>query len=136
MARDILAPEVADGVRTAEEVDALAGHKQRRTYLKAAAHRRDRRRRKHLLAGVLDLCTDLADADGASTTDVVASRADLARVRGEAASPPAVSAGLSHRSAPQFPTHHPTWTQEANGSPYHNSLSPATKENDFEQKSS
>jgi protease PrsW len=87
LARDILAPEVAGGVLTAEEVEALAGHKQRRAYLKASADRRERRRRKHVLAAALDLCTDLADANGARTADVVASRAAVERVRGGAASP-------------------------------------------------
>jgi hypothetical protein len=53
-------------------------------YLKASANRRERRRRKHVLAAALDLCTDLADANGASTADVVASRAAVERVRGGA----------------------------------------------------
>ena len=85
LARDILGPEVAAGVLTAEEVDALAGHKQRRAYLKASSGRRERRRRKHVLAAALDLCTDLADGRGATTADVDAARAAVERVRGGAA---------------------------------------------------
>jgi hypothetical protein len=57
-------------------------------YLKASANRRERRRRKHVLAAALDLCTDLADANGARTDDVVASRAAVERVRGGAVAQP------------------------------------------------
>ena len=92
-ARDILRPEVSAGVLSADELEALTGHRQRRTYLKASANRRERRRRKHVLSAALDLCTDLADADGADTTDVIASRAEVSRVRGRAEAHRAVRGG-------------------------------------------
>ena len=88
-ARDILRPEVTAGVLSADELDALTGHQQRRAYLKASPNRRERRKRRHVLSAALDLCADLADAKGADTPDVIASRTEVTRIRGRAAVPPA-----------------------------------------------
>ena len=42
-----------------------------------------------LLSEALDLCADLADGKGADTADVIAARAEVTRIRGRAAVPPA-----------------------------------------------
>ena len=81
LARDILAPEVSTGVLGADELQAMTGHRERRTFLKTG-RRRDRRRRKHVLAAATDLCHDLAVSRGTDSADVIASRAEVARLRG------------------------------------------------------
>ena len=84
LARDILAPEAAAGVLDDEELRAVTGRNDRRTYLKAAASRHERRRREHVLAAALDLCHDLARSRGTETAAVTASRTEVARLRGTA----------------------------------------------------
>jgi hypothetical protein len=68
--RDILAPEVAAGTVTAQEVDGVLDRKARTAFRKSAPDRRARRARKHLRRTVLDLTLDLAEARGADTPAV------------------------------------------------------------------
>lgn len=84
LARDILAPEVVQGVLSQDELAALTGHRQRRAFLKAAPDRRERRRRRHVLAAAVDLCADLARSDGGPSgeDEVARSRDEIARLRG------------------------------------------------------
>ena len=80
LARDILAPEVSTGVLGADALHGMTGHRERRTYLKAG-RRRERRRRKHVLAASLDLCHALARSGGSDSAEVMASRAEVTRLR-------------------------------------------------------
>lgn len=79
--RDVLAPEVESGVLTDGEVTAAGGWRQQRQYVKAGTSRAERRRRRHLVRGAVDLCADLAASKGADTPDVVESRNEIARLR-------------------------------------------------------
>ena len=80
LARDILAPEVSTGVLGADELQGMTGRRERRTYVKAG-RRRERRRRKHVLAASLDLCHALARSGGGDSPEVTASRAEVTRLR-------------------------------------------------------
>lgn len=80
-ARDVLGPEVASGVLTAEELDALTVQGKRRPFVKQAGKRKARRKRKHILRAALDLCHDLATSKGADTPEVAQARRDLGRLR-------------------------------------------------------
>lgn len=74
--RDVLAPEVEQGVVTAAEVDAVVGDRgARRRYLRGAAH--GRRRARHLLEAVRGLAAAIAAGQ-----DVETARAEVERVRG------------------------------------------------------
>lgn len=92
--RDILAPEVEAGVVTETEVEAVVDRHARRTYLKAAHHRRARRARKHLRQAILDLTHDVAIAhrepdSTAAAEDVAHARSEVARLREHAEPAPA-----------------------------------------------
>ncbi|MFC8047797.1 PrsW family intramembrane metalloprotease [Nocardia sp. NPDC057353] len=81
--RDVLAPEVATGVVTAEEVDTLAGdRKARRAYRKRGRNRAQRRQRDHVLEAVHDLADQLAEAGGRDTGTVLFARQEITRLRG------------------------------------------------------
>ncbi|EME23176.1 PrsW family intramembrane metalloprotease [Rhodococcus triatomae] len=81
--RDVLAPEVATGVVTAEEVDTLAGdRKARRSYRKRGGGRAERRQRDHVLEAVHDLADQLAEAGGRDTGTVLFARQEVTRLRG------------------------------------------------------
>jgi hypothetical protein len=80
--REVMAPEVADGAITREELDTLAGdRKARRAYRKAGRGRADRRHRGHLLEAARDLADELARSGGRETPRVQYARAELARLR-------------------------------------------------------
>lgn len=81
--RDILAPEVASGVVTDEEVEAVVDRRRRKAYLKAAPDHRSRQARKHLRHTLLDLTHDIAAAQRTTGDDgtVAQTRADVARLR-------------------------------------------------------
>ncbi|OZF07514.1 PrsW family intramembrane metalloprotease [Rhodococcus sp. 15-1154-1] len=82
--RDVLAPEVDAGVLTDDEVTAAGGWRQTRHYVKAGHGRADKKRRRHIVRGALDLCADLASSKGADSDSVIHSRAEIARLRGTA----------------------------------------------------
>ena len=76
--RAVLAPEVASGVLTQDELNALAGDgAARRQYVTSGAG--DRRRRGHRLAAAHDLADEIARARGEDTPRVLDARAELAR---------------------------------------------------------
>ncbi|BCB88282.1 PrsW family intramembrane metalloprotease [Phytohabitans suffuscus] len=80
--REVMAPEVADGAITREELDTLAGDRKARRAYRKAAHGHDRRRRRHLLEAAHDLADELARSGGRETPHVVYARTELARLRG------------------------------------------------------
>jgi protease PrsW len=82
--RDILAPEVASGTVTAEEVEGVLDRKARKTFRTSAPDRRSRRARTHLRRAILDLTHDVARAQGSETDDVLHGRAEVARIRATA----------------------------------------------------
>ncbi|MBB3086030.1 PrsW family intramembrane metalloprotease [Geodermatophilus sabuli] len=82
--RDILAPEVASGTVTAEEVEGVLDRKARKAFRRSASSRQARRARKHLRRAVLDLTHDIAQARGADTDTVANARGEVARVRATA----------------------------------------------------
>lgn len=79
---DLLALEVAGGVLTAEEVDALAGsrHHQRR-WLKTVHGHHERRTARHVLEAGHDLAEQLARDRGEDTPAVAHARDEIARLR-------------------------------------------------------
>ncbi len=80
---DILAPEVAAGVITEEELTALTGsRRQRRAAVRAHRASTGRRAQRHVLHAARDLAEDLAEAGGAETVEVGHSRAEVSRLRG------------------------------------------------------
>jgi protease PrsW len=79
---DVLAPEIASGLLTEDEVTAAGGWRQKRIYTKAAANRAERRRRRHIVRAALDLCGDLAVSKGLDSSDVVKAREEVTRLRG------------------------------------------------------
>ena len=84
--RDVLAPEVHDGVLTELELQALTGErKHRRRDRKAAVKGRaegvSRRREKHVLAAALDLAHDLSESPAGDSASVQHSRAEITRLR-------------------------------------------------------
>jgi protease PrsW len=86
--RDIVAPEVAGGVLTAEEFEAMCGdRKARRAFRKAAPDHRGRKRRAHVLEAAFDLADELASARGESTDRVMFARDEVARIRAGIPSP-------------------------------------------------
>ncbi|MBB5868806.1 RsiW-degrading membrane proteinase PrsW (M82 family) [Allocatelliglobosispora scoriae] len=81
--RDVMAPEVARGVITDAELDALAGdRKARKAYRRAGANHRERSRARHVLDAANDLAAQLAAAGGAETPDVAFARQEVRRLRG------------------------------------------------------
>lgn len=84
----ILAPEVAHGAITAEELEAVCGNrKARRAFRRAGNDRRGRRRRGHVLDATFDLADEIAAARGADTERVTFARNEVARIRAGAPSP-------------------------------------------------
>lgn len=80
--RDILGPEVAAGVLTGPEVDAIvATRRQRRHYIKSKSSHTERKRTKHVLEAGLDLADQLGADGGADTAAVQHTRAEVVRVR-------------------------------------------------------
>jgi protease PrsW len=78
--RELLAPEIALGVLTEPEVDAVAGtRKDRKAFLHQAADRR--RTARHILTGATDLARQIARDRGADTPAVQHARAEIARLR-------------------------------------------------------
>ena len=78
--RAVLAPEVASGALTGDELDALAGNgNARRQFLENAAGTDDRRRRSHRLAAAHDLADEIAHAHDEDTPRVLHARSELAR---------------------------------------------------------
>lgn len=85
--RDILAPEVQEGVLTELELQALTGERShRRRDRRAAVRGREqgvsRHREKHVLAAALDLAHDLAESGGSGDSAVEHSRSEIRRLRG------------------------------------------------------
>jgi RsiW-degrading membrane proteinase PrsW (M82 family) len=79
--RRVLQPEVAAGVITGEELDALvARRKVRRKFIKAGGHA-EKRSRKHVLEAAHDLADEIAKARGAETEAVRHARAEIVRIR-------------------------------------------------------
>ncbi|PYE17871.1 RsiW-degrading membrane proteinase PrsW (M82 family) [Williamsia limnetica] len=83
--RDVLAPEVESGVLTDDEVTAAAGWRQQRQYVKAGADRAERKTRRHIIRGALDLLSDLAISKGHDSDDVLQARAEITRLRSKTA---------------------------------------------------
>ena len=78
--RAVLAPEVADGYVTAEELDALVdGRRARRAYRRGGQHR-DRKVRTFRLEAVQDLADELAVSGGHTNDRVLFARAELHRL--------------------------------------------------------
>lgn len=80
--RDILAPEVAAGVLSHDELDALTGdRKARRRFRRTGDSRSDRTRQRHLLEAASDLADELGSAKGLDTDRVRFARDEVARLR-------------------------------------------------------
>ncbi|MFC0528782.1 PrsW family intramembrane metalloprotease [Phytohabitans kaempferiae] len=80
--REVMAPEVADGTITREELDTLAGdRKARKAYRRSGHGHTERRRRGHLLEAAHDLADELAKSGGQETPRVQYARTELARLR-------------------------------------------------------
>ncbi|GAB2633782.1 PrsW family intramembrane metalloprotease [Prescottella soli] len=85
---DIMAPEVARGVVTEEELRAICGdRKARRKFRKSVPGRRERNRRGYVLDAEFDLADELATAHGADTDRVEFARNEVARIRAGVPSP-------------------------------------------------
>ncbi|RZK70837.1 MAG: PrsW family intramembrane metalloprotease [Rhodococcus sp. (in: high G+C Gram-positive bacteria)] len=86
--RAIMAPEVARGVLTATELEAMCGdRKARKAFRKAGVGRQERTRAVHVLDAADELADELAAARGADTDRVAFARSELARIR-DGAPPP------------------------------------------------
>lgn len=80
--RTVLAPEVARGVITPAELDAIAGTRgRRRAFRKSLHNRRERRAAGHVLEAARDLANELAVARGAETGRVGFARSEVERIR-------------------------------------------------------
>ncbi|MCU0268483.1 MAG: PrsW family intramembrane metalloprotease [Acidimicrobiales bacterium] len=80
--RELMEPEVALGVLTQADVDALAGsRKQRKAYVKAHAGHKSHVHAKHVLDAAGDLATQIARDGGADSDRVRFARAELLRVK-------------------------------------------------------
>jgi RsiW-degrading membrane proteinase PrsW (M82 family) len=80
--RAVMAPEVAAGVLTQAELEAMAGdRKERKAYRKAGTSRTDRRRRSHVLEAGFDLADELGTARGQDTDRVRFARQEVTRLR-------------------------------------------------------
>ena len=83
--RDILAPEVADGVLTELELEAVAGERKDKRADRRTARRADdvsRHREKRIIAAAHDLAEDLCASGGEDSKEVEHSRAEILRLRG------------------------------------------------------
>ncbi|MFC9832923.1 PrsW family intramembrane metalloprotease [Rhodococcus sp. NPDC127530] len=86
--RAIMAPEVARGVLTAAELEAMCGDRRaRKAFRKAEVGRMERTRAVHVLDAADELADELAAARGADTGRVAFARSELARIR-DGAPPP------------------------------------------------
>ncbi|MDI9947907.1 hypothetical protein [Rhodococcus sp. IEGM 1305] len=86
--RASVAPEVARGVLTAAELEAMCGdRKARKAFRKAGAGRMERTRAVHVLDAADELADELAGARGADTDRVAFARSELARIRNGAPPP-------------------------------------------------
>ncbi|MDA0170957.1 PrsW family intramembrane metalloprotease [Solirubrobacter taibaiensis] len=80
--RDILAPEVAAGHVTTEEIDAAAGRRKHRKAFEKATHgHRAHKHARHVLEAVIDLAHELAASGGKETPSVQYARAEVVRLR-------------------------------------------------------
>jgi RsiW-degrading membrane proteinase PrsW (M82 family) len=80
--RDLMAPEVALGVLTQTDVDALAGsRKERKAYIKAHTGHTSHVHAKHVLHAAADLAKQIARDGGAETDRVQFARSEVLRVR-------------------------------------------------------
>lgn len=79
--RDILAPEVATGVLTEDEAEAVVDRRRRKAYVKAGGSRRERRQHRHVVDAARDLVDDLAVDKGTATERVAHARAEITRLR-------------------------------------------------------
>ena len=78
--RTVLAPEVAAGLLSTDELDAVVGsRKTRRRYVKAAGSRQERRRRRVLLTAIHDLAEALPHVD--DPDHIAFTRQEVTRVR-------------------------------------------------------
>lgn len=82
--RDLLAPEVESGTVTNAEVDAMVDRKVRRSWLRAASSRRERRARRHLRHALFDLVHAVARTDAEGAQAVEHARGDVVRLRDRA----------------------------------------------------
>ncbi len=80
--RDILAPEVAAGHVTTEEIDAAAGRrKARRAFVRSTHGHRAHKHARHVLEAVIDLAHELAASGGGDTPSVQHARSEVVRLR-------------------------------------------------------
>lgn len=80
--RDILAPEVAAGHITSEEIDAAAGRRKTRKAFEKGTHgHRAHKHARHVLEAVIDLAHELAASGGKETPAVQYARAEVVRLR-------------------------------------------------------
>jgi protease PrsW len=80
--RAVLAPEVEQGVLTADEVSVLSGgRKDRRRLLRSVPGHHTKRIAKHTVAAAEDLAQEIAHAGGQDTDRVIHAREEVARVR-------------------------------------------------------
>ena len=80
--RELMEPEVAQGVLTQSDVDALAGsRKERKAYVKAHKGHKSHVHAKHVLHAAGDLATQIARDGGADTERVQFARSEVLRVR-------------------------------------------------------
>jgi len=79
---DVMAPEVASGVITQAELDALSGtRKDRKAYWKSRSGHRDRKQAKHVLDASFDLADAIAADRGLNTPKVEFTRSEVRRLR-------------------------------------------------------
>ncbi|KQO39541.1 PrsW family intramembrane metalloprotease [Aeromicrobium sp. Leaf245] len=81
--RDVLAPEVADGTLTDDELVAVSGAWKQRRRFRRAGGVKDRRRRGHRLEAAHDLADELGAARGEETDRVRFARSELKRFAAE-----------------------------------------------------
>ncbi|OIJ29887.1 MULTISPECIES: PrsW family intramembrane metalloprotease [unclassified Microbacterium] len=84
--RDLLAPEVAAGTVTDEEIEAMVDRKARKTWLRAAPGHRERRARKHLRHALFDLVHAIAQPDDKHAEELEHARGEVSRLRIQARS--------------------------------------------------
>jgi RsiW-degrading membrane proteinase PrsW (M82 family) len=83
--RAVMAPELANGTLTPDELDALAGNrKARRRYRRQGNGHSTKKLRKHRLEAAHDLADEIAAAGGRDTDRVGFARAELARLQARA----------------------------------------------------
>ncbi len=80
---DILAPEVAAGHVTNEEIDAAAGRrKARRAFVHSTRGHGSHKHARHVLEAVIDLAHELGASGGRNTPSVEHARSEVVRLRG------------------------------------------------------